>query len=253
MTAVSSMLAPDEVHVWLAWPDTIGDSAPLAEYATLLDADERERWQRFRFAKHRRQFLIAHALVRTTLSRYAPLAPQAWRFRKNRYGRPEIDNEALGPPLRFNLSHTEGLIACAVVLERDVGIDVETTARNAHTLAIAERFFSADECRELRALAPPAQYDRFFDYWTLKEAYIKARGMGLALPIGQFSFHLAADTSIGISFSDEIQDDPARWQFWLLRPSLHHRLAVCVAKRAQAQPQDRLLVIPAQQTASWSP
>ena len=226
------------VDIWLAFPDEINEPNLLAQYESLLNEQERHRWQRFHFARHRQQYLVTRALVRTTLSRYASIAPQAWRFVSNEHGRPAIAPGQIEQtlPLQFNLSHTDGLIACAVALDCDLGVDVEDSQRSARTVDIAERFFSAQECCDLRALDRPLQVDRFFDYWTLKESYIKARGMGLALPLGQFSFHLNAEQperAIRISFDERLQDDPQRWQFRLLRLTDRYRLALCASVASQ--------------------
>ncbi|MBF0287251.1 MAG: 4'-phosphopantetheinyl transferase superfamily protein [SAR324 cluster bacterium] len=131
-------------------------------------------------------------------------------------------------PFRFNLSHTEALVSCGVVLETDIGVDVEDTHRITSSLEIAENFFSPQEVFDLSRLSEDAQQDRFFDYWTLKESYIKARGMGLSLPLEHFSFDLGRSKNIDISFDQHLKDDPQNWRFWLLRPGPHHKAAVSV-------------------------
>ena len=133
------------------------------------------------------------------------------------------------PPVRFNLTHTEGLIACAVVLEHDVGVDVEDMERKAITPGLAERFFSGREVEDLCNLPEPEKRDRFYDYWTLKESYIKARGMGLSIPLEQFSFHIADNRALRISFGPRLNDDPNRWRFWLMRPTRRHKAALSVS------------------------
>ena len=104
------------------------------------------------------------------------------------------------PPVRFNLSHTDGLAVCAVVLKHDIGVDVEHRQRRVVSENIARRFFSPSEVREFESLPERMQQDRFFQYWTLKESYIKARGMGLSIPLEKFSFHLLKNKPIRISF-----------------------------------------------------
>jgi len=206
----------------------------LAAYQAMLDAGERERRLRFRFEKHRHQFLVSHALVRVTLSRYAPVAPEAWRFSTNTFGRPEIDVGTL-PRLRFNLSHTDGMAVCAVALDVDVGADVEDSERSGQTVEVADSFFSPSETATLRALPAERQRERFFEYWTLKESYIKARGAGLSLPLDQFAFHLEPGRPPRISFDPRMVDDPESWQFVQLRFSPRHPTAVAV-RRARGLP-----------------
>ncbi len=221
-------LEPDEVHLWFAFPDGIQDTSLLSEYKQLLIPEEREKQQRFYFERHRHQYLVARALVRTTLSRYTGIKPRLLEFSKNRYGRPDLILHEGLPPIRFNLSHTDGLIACAVVLNQDIGVDVEDMERREISLETADRFFSETEVRDLHQVAENKKRDRFFDYWTLKESYIKARGMGLSLPLEQFSFHLSENEPLRISFDPRLSDDPDRWRFLLLKPTGRHKAAVAV-------------------------
>jgi 4'-phosphopantetheinyl transferase len=227
-------LRSDEVHLWVVEPERISEPRLLAAYQALLSEEERERHVRFRFEKHRQQFLVSHALVRVTLSRYAPVRPQAWHFSANAYGRPEIANEVL-PRLRFNLSHTDGMAVCAVALDVDVGADVEHAGRPGQTVELADSFFSPSEAAALRALPAERQRERFFDYWTLKESYIKARGAGLSLPLDQFAFHLEPGRPPRISFDPRMVDDPETWQFVQVRLAAEHPAAVAV-RRARGLP-----------------
>ncbi len=215
-----------EIHLWFVFPNDIEAPLLLDQYATFLTMEEKTQWQRFHFARHRHQYLVTRALIRTLLSRYLPGHPAEWRFSKNEYGKPEVIPFSGMMPLRFNLSHTEGLIACGVVLEHDIGVDVEDIERSGDQLGIADRFFSDREVNDLFALPLDSQKSRFFDYWTLKESYIKARGMGLSIPLGQFSFHLADNQPIRISFDPQLQDDPEHWQFRLLQPTPCYKAAV---------------------------
>ena len=132
--------------------------------------------------------------------------------------------------LRFNLSNTYGLIACAVTLDRELGVDVEDTERPGETVSIADGFFSRQEIAALRALPPDRQRSRFFDYWTLKEAYIKARGMGLAIPLDQFSFSLDDGPRIGVAFDPALGDDASTWQFEQFALSPRHRTSAAVRR-----------------------
>lgn len=231
--SLQSLVHGHEVHVWLVMTDHLTDERRLASYHALMNADERERNSRFVFPNGRREHLVTRALVRTTLSHYHPaIDPRDWQFSTNPFGRPDVAGPTCEPRLRFNLSHTDGLIACVVAVDREVGIDVENvTRRNLDEMDIADQVFSATEIAELRALPAVAQPDRFFDYWTLKESYIKARGLGLQLPLDQFSFHLGDDAPIRISFGPGITDDPMRWQFDLQRPTPSHRLALAISRQ----------------------
>lgn len=169
--------------------------------------------------------------MRTVLSNYAPVPPAAWRFVTNEYGRPEIDWPADARWLKFNLSHTNGLIGMIVAREREVGVDVEDRERRGRLLNVADRYFSPSEVEALHALPKKEQLERFFLYWTLKESYIKARGMGLAIPLAQFSFTIGgADSAILIDFDPKLNDDPNRWQFTALSFGRRHAVAVGVTR-----------------------
>ena len=167
-------------------------------------------------------------LARLQLSRFLGGDPRAWPLVTNRYGRPELASP-VPPPLGFNVSHTPGLVACAVTATPDVGVDVELVRRRL-THDVAERFFAPREVADLRRLSDADQARVFFDYWTLKEAYIKARGMGLALPLAHFAFALRPPAAPTISFDPEIDDDPATWQFAQSWPTDEHRLGLAVRR-----------------------
>ncbi len=219
-----------EAHVWCVYPDSVTDPALLDAYHDLLTPQERVQQQRFHFEKGRHEYLITRALVRTTLSRYVKVDPHVWCFESNAYGRPAIAFPQGIMPLCFNLSHTDGLIVCVVALDRECGIDVEDTGRGGMTVEIADQFFSPTEARDLRALPVHRQRQRFFAYWTLKESYIKARGMGVSLPLEQFSFHLERSHSIQISFDPRLADDPSSWQFAQFHPTQRHVMAVALRR-----------------------
>jgi 4'-phosphopantetheinyl transferase len=222
-------LPDDEVHLWYLFPEELGDPVLLARYERLLAPGERARRDRYRFEHSRREYLFTRALVRTVLSRYAPVAPEAWTFRENAWGRPEIDRPEQAA-IRFNLSNTRGLIACAVARDREVGVDVEDIERPGETVALADRFFSPIEVAALGALPGDRRRSRFFDYWTLKEAYIKARGMGLSIPLDQFSFLLDQGGPIRVAFDPRLADDPASWQFEQFPLSPAHRTSAAVRR-----------------------
>lgn len=201
---------------------------PLRDaYLPLMLDDERRRHDRFVFAKDRLQFLATRALVRTVLSQYVEVAATAWRFATFERGKPYIVAPAGLPALSFNLSNTRGLIVCAVSTQHSqLGCDTEDITRKTETLSIADHYFSPQEVRALHALPPSRHTERFFSYWTLKESYIKARGLGLALPLDQFSFLLDDRHDIGITFDPRLGDDERRWRFALLRAGQRHFVAV---------------------------
>lgn len=235
-------LPAGEAHLWYVFANEVRDPGLLAAYHRLMCPEEAASQRRFVFEKGRHEYLLTRALVRTVLSRYADVDPAAWTFVRNRWGRPAISGPAGAPRLRFNLSNTDGLIACLVSSACEVGVDVEFLERRGQTVEIADRFFSPFEVDALHRQAPGEQRTRFFQYWTLKESYIKARGMGLAIPLDQFSFHLDEGPTIQISFGDALDDDPQSWQFELFRPSPVHMMAACIRRGKAPDVQIRRLI-----------
>lgn len=220
-------LEQGQVDIWLTRLSGIGDHL-LRRYEQLMSESEHATWRRFLVEHARLQHLVARALVRTTLSRYFDVAPESWQFGANRYGRPHIAEPRQFRPVRFNLSHTNGLVVCAVAKARAIGIDVENITRESRLADLAPRVFSPIELSTFLRTAPQTQREVFFSFWTLKEAYIKARGMGLSLPLDGFSFDLAG-ASPRVRFTERCPDDSDRWQFRQYVPTADHLLAIAVA------------------------
>ncbi len=230
-------LTADDVHVWHVDPTSVSDPGLIRRHDALMSPDERARHARFVFPRDQHIYLVARALVRTTLSKYADVEPQAWMFLNGAYGRPEIAWPPGGPPLRFSLSHTAGLVALAVTLHADVGIDVEGINARAPGLDIARQYFAPAEAAALEALPAEQQGRAFLEYWTLKEAYIKATGLGLSMPLKSFAFELADPPAI--SFNGSPGGDPSEWHFFRLELAAQHLSAMAV--RSARRPQLRLL------------
>ena len=225
------------IDLWFAFCATVTDTGLLERYRSLLTEPERAQEQRFYFARDRHRYLITRALVRTTLSRYVDVRPQDWTFRTNAYGRPEISNDIPGARhLSFNISHTSQLVVLGVTRELALGVDTEDGYTRHPPLEIADRFFAPREVSDLRALAPEHQPERFFQYWTLKESYIKARGMGLSIPLDQFAFRFSGGEGgrqISLTTEPALNDDASQWRFWQFRVRDGHMVAVCARPTAE--------------------
>ncbi len=252
-TRAKLSLAKNEIHLWTTKPQALlkgsDDHLLMKKYQSLLTDDETTKQQRYKFEKDRHDALITRAFVRDLLSYYADIAPCDWRFEKGEKDKPEIVTPPL--PLRFNISHTKELIICVVTLDDDIGCDVENTTRTNDVLSIADRYFSPSETKELFALPKEQQRHRFFDYWTLKESYIKAWGLGLAIPLKDFSFNIApfnADNSvtkennnipmnsnITLAFTEHRVDEPKVWRSWLFYPNDEHRIAISIRAKSDNQ------------------
>jgi 4'-phosphopantetheinyl transferase len=248
-------LTSAEIHLWLAFYNEITDEHLLSGYRALLNSAEREQEPRFYFARDRLRYLVTRALVRTVLSRYLLIDPRELIFSTNAYGRPEIANAQTGEArLSFNISHTHSLIVLGVTRGRDLGVDVENFRGREVSIDIADRYFAPPEVAALSTVPPHQQQYRFFEYWTFKESYIKARGMGLSLPLDKFSFHYADDRAVEIAIDPGLADDAARWQFWQFRPRSEYLVAICAERVGDQQP--RLIVrqaVPMLSEMSYTP
>jgi 4'-phosphopantetheinyl transferase len=217
-----------ELHVWIAYPDNAPAQHLIEQFLPLLNQEEQDRYRRFHFDHDRHTYLAAHALLRITLSRYAPCEPAQWRFTRGAQGKPEIEAKIEAkadlPALRFNLSHTKDMVACVVSLNSVCGVDVERIRPMKDMAGIAETVFSNAEVSSLHALDEADRPDTFFKIWTLKEAYIKAIGQGLAAPLKDISFDIEAPF-IRASFNGEELNNTG-WQFHHRKPISTHHLAV---------------------------
>lgn len=219
----------NEVHLWYVRDDKINDNDLLVKYHGFLSEEERVQQKRFHFEKHRHQYLVTRALVRSVLSLYVDaIPPEAWQFEKNNYNKPYIKNFPLPFTLNFNLSHTEKMVVLAVALNRDIGVDVEFLERQNTGLDIAKRYFSKTEFQDLCAAPIEQQKSRFFDLWTLKEAYIKACGMGLAIPLDHFSYSFPRRGKVQISFDPRRGDYPQHWRLWQIKPNETHIVGLAI-------------------------
>jgi 4'-phosphopantetheinyl transferase len=223
--SLAADIHPQPLELWCAYPDDLLDASVAAACAALLTPEEQARCEKLRFEPNRREFLASRALVRTALSRSHPLPPEAWRFRANSHGKPETD-PACG--LSFNISNAPGLVVCLIARGVQVGVDAEPYARDAEILPLAPDVFSPREQAQLHALPAAAQPDRALSLWTLKEAYIKARGLGLSLPLARFSFLFGGELGIHLEIDPALGDPPCRWRFRLLDHA-GHRIALVAA------------------------
>ncbi len=221
-----------EIHVWMAWPDRVDPLQLTRQYQPLLSPDELERYQRFYFEADRLNYLAAHALLRLVLSRYVPYVPGQWRFLRGAYGKPQIDPALTSAPLNFNLSHTKGLVACVLAVDRDCGIDVESIRPMKDMHGVAGTVFSEQEIAFLNAQPAAAQQSAFFSLWTLKEAYIKATGMGMTAPLQQITFDMQAP-QLCVHDRNAAPHHGNDWLFDSCIPADSHRLAVA-ANRTDA-------------------
>src|SRR5437867_4021326 len=214
-----SRVAPGEVHVWCADLDITTETFDRLS-ATLAD-DERDRSSRFRFQRDRRHFIVAHGVLRELLGHYLRTEPGRIGFVYGAFGKPDL-SPGFGGRLKFNLSHSAGLALIAIAAESDVGVDLEFLRAQSDYAELARQFFSAAEVDQLGAIPDHLYAEAFIGCWTKKEAYVKARGRGLALPLQSFTVPLTSDPAQGPATlqatSNEI-DQAMRWSVHTLRPA----------------------------------
>ncbi len=224
-----SILTEQTVHLWFICHKAIKDEALLANYLSWLSDAERTRYQSIVCAQQGHQYLLTRALVRSVLSNYVPeIEPQAWLFTVNDYGKPELDQSHAHLNLNFNISHSMDLVVLALCSDVVIGVDVENIHRSVFSLTLAEHYFSVNEVNYLKTLPHSQQQAKIVEIWTLKEAYLKARGLGLRVPLKHFSFSLRREGEISVRFSKLLKDDESIWRLWLLQVGQDYRVALAL-------------------------
>lgn len=203
------VLKPGEVHFFYTLANEIQSPVLIDKYREISSHKEKTKIDRYRFERDRHTCLVTRGLLRFVVSRYTQVPPQFLGFRENDFGKPGLKPGVTDIPIQFNLSHSHGLTACAVVLDSQIGIDVENVSRKID-LKIARRFFSKNESEYLEEVG---EKEVFFDFWTLKESYIKAKGKGLSIPLNKFSFTISQDRT-DISFDASYDDNPDNFTFF---------------------------------------
>lgn len=196
----------------------------------LLEEDERARAERFRFPRDRRRYIVAHGALRLILSRYCGRPPQAIRFQHNPYGKPllapDLQNDS--GLLHFNLSHSDELALIGLTLGGQIGVDIERVRPELADGRLAERFFSPREVATLRSLPAGEQPQAFFRCWTCKEAFVKARGLGLSLPLDRFDVSVVPDAPAALLSVAGAPAEATRWSLRTLTPAPGYIAAIAV-------------------------
>ena len=221
-------LSSQSLAIWLVFVEEIQDVQLLSAYRDILPEDELAVHDRFRFDRHKKRYLIGRALARTMIARYTGLAPAQILFSRESQGRPFLLQSGSNPTLRFSISYTDGLVGIGLTLKRYIGFDLENTNNKINCLEIASNYFSAAEYEELKQLSDPLRKERFFQLWTLKEAYVKAQGGGLQIPLDEMSFHHRAEIQKGSIHFSLIGVDKKRWRFGSCRLDKQYWAAFCV-------------------------
>ncbi len=198
------------VHLWRASLDCAPQESE--RLASLLSEDEKARAARLRVPAVRERFIAGRGLLRRLLGMYLGAPPESLRFAYRPHGKPYLHPEIAAPDVRFNLSHSQGLALFAFARGREVGVDLEIVRADRDHTRLASRFFSAREVDALAALDPGDRMAGFFRCWTRKEAYLKARGEGLAIPLDSFSVSVGAGETDCLLEAIGTPSEAARWR-----------------------------------------
>ena len=215
-------MGPNQVDVWRIRLDL--PPASVERLESTLSADETQRAARFRFPKGRKDYTVAHGSLRDILSRYLQCEPRQLSFSIDEYGKPRLESH----PLEFNISHSGDFALIAVTRECKVGVDVELHRQDLEHEKIVHRFFSSNEIAELMALPAEQRITGFFNCWSRKEAYIKAQGLGLSLPLDSFDVSLTPNEPVILRATRPDTQEAARWSLISLDVGSGYSAAVIV-------------------------
>ena len=201
-----------EVHLWLARP--LDCRAALLQNLEALSADEAERAQRFHFLQDRNRYIARRGILRQILSYYQNCPPSEVDFTYQAWGKPQLAHStSLAGDLRFNLSHSGDAALYAITSGRDIGVDIELIRPEVEWADIASSFFAWGEIAELRRLSSHSRTRGFFNCWTRKEAYLKARGDGLSIALDTFEVSLAPGDAPALLRASDVSE-LKRWSVW---------------------------------------
>ena len=204
-------LADHEVHVWQAQLEL--PPSQVQRLRSILTEDELTRAKRFFFEKDRQHFIVARGTLRSILSRYLTITPGHLRFYYNQYGKPSLAPEFSSTLLNFNLSHSGSMALFAITRNMEIGVDIERVRSDFEYEKIAERFFSSNEVTILNTIPAEKKLEAFYHCWTRKEAYLKAQGKGLSLPLDSFNVSFAPGEPPMLLVT---KDDPQERSLWTL-------------------------------------
>ncbi|HVY05094.1 MAG TPA: 4'-phosphopantetheinyl transferase superfamily protein [Burkholderiales bacterium] len=224
-------VSPGKLYLWIL-PMDCGSESQAQALSCVLSSDEKDEAACRANDHDRRQFVISRALTRLALSRHFPVAPEGWRFGRDGNARPFVRSPSMLPQARFSVSHTHGMAACLVTLSKDAAVDVEKISHFPDLRAVAAEFLSPAELDRLNACVDGEWTERFYAYWTLKEAYAKARGMGLKLPFSDIELHFDGTRDIKLLCPARMDANGGAWKFW--RCMEFPPFAIAVAAKAGA-------------------
>ncbi|HEX8847827.1 MAG TPA: 4'-phosphopantetheinyl transferase superfamily protein [Pyrinomonadaceae bacterium] len=222
-------LEHDDIHIWRA---ELSQSVLTRQFfLQILTSDEHSKAKRFYSQKDQDYFIVARGILRIILSRYLHVEPHQLRFCYGPYGKPALIETPGREALRFNVSHSHELVLFGVARGRELGLDIEYMREGFASAQLAEQFFSSSEIAMLRALPTDQQMEGFFNCWTRKEAYVKARGKGLSLPLDRFDVSLAPGEPAALLSVRAERQGGSDWSLLELSPGPGYIAAVAAEGR----------------------
>jgi 4'-phosphopantetheinyl transferase len=225
----SPTVGGDQIHVWRA----VLDQPPSRALSLLetLAPDERARAGRLHFARDRDRFVVGRGVLRAILGRYLAMDPGSVRLSYGAHGKPALAPETDQTTLCFNVSHSDGLALYALAHGRGIGVDLERIRPDVDIERIAQRFFSLAELARLCSLPAVSRTDAFYACWTRKEAYLKARGDGLSLPLDRLEVSLHPEEPAVLLSAPGDPGEASRWSLLDLAPAPGYAAALAVEGR----------------------
>ena len=220
-------LPEDEIHIWQVDLANVDIEALTKQALSWMKTNEVIRYERLIQLRHRLEFLLGNWLTRICLSEYSGLPMGDWQFSHNAYGKPRPSDGLGAQAPYFNLSHSHGRAVLALSRTPQLGVDIEFAGRERRVSRIAHRYFAEREAQGLLALSGLAQQQRFYELWSLKEAYMKARGLGLTIPLGSFAYELSPG-KLDLYEKTQARTTILRWQSWQLGVEIPYVLALAV-------------------------
>ncbi len=215
--------APSDDHLVIAWTDTRPLTSDVAaRWVQALPENEQARFARFRHVPSAHEFLAGRLLIRTWLSTLTGTPADQWQFVEGPHGRPDI--AAPDTTLRFNLAHSGGIVACILSDQREAGVDVEDLERRPIDADLWHRYCAPSEVADIEAQPADARQYRFLTYWTLKEAYLKARGLGISVHLADVAFTLGSPFPT-VGFHDSLAGTSTDWALGITPVADHHLIS----------------------------
>lgn len=225
MTALSENkfeISQNQVHLWHCRFDA--NKQCMETFKRILSEDEKQKAGRFKFNIHRERSIISRGVLRTLLGRYLEKKPSELEFGYTAHAKPYLKNEG---SLRFNVSHSGNRAVFGFVHGGEIGVDIEKVKSDFEVMDIAQNFFSSDEIRTLQALPEEQKVEGFYRCWTRKEAFIKAKGMGLSFPLTSFSVSLDADKA-ELLRTEWAAAEKKEWKLFTFIPAKNYLVALSV-------------------------